>query len=74
MPIIDIVATGMKIKALLKDKGLTIKDIQKAFGFASVYPVYKLINGKNLPAIENLVMLAKMMDTTIDDILVIEVK
>ncbi len=74
MPIIDIVATGLNIKEMLKEKGLTIKDIQKAFGFASVYPVYKWINGKNLPAIENLVILAKMMDTTIDDILVIEMK
>ncbi len=59
------------LRHLIKAKGLTVKDIQKAFGFASPYPVYKWINGQSLPAIENLVVLAKMMDTTVDDLLVV---
>lgn len=74
MPVINMKATGVKIKDLIKAKGLTVKDIQKAFGFASPYPVYKWQNGQSLPAIENLVVLAKMMDTTVDDLLVVDIK
>jgi len=33
--------------------------------------IYKWQNGQSLPAIENLVVLAKMMDTTVDDLLVV---
>ena len=71
MPVINMAATGAKIKELIADKGMVVKDIQKVFGFASPYPVYKWINGQSLPAIENLVVLAKMMDTTVDDLLVV---
>jgi len=71
MPVINMKATGVKIKGLIKAKGLTVKDVQKAFGFASPYPVYKWQNGQSLPAIENLVVLAKIMDVTVDDLLVV---
>ena len=73
MPVINMVATGAKIKELIIGKGMAIKDVQKAFGFASPYPVYKWINGQSLPAIENLVVLAKMMDITVDDLLVVDI-
>ncbi len=74
MPVINMKATGVKIKDLIKAKGLTVKDVQKVFGFASPYPIYKWQNGQSLPAIENLVVLAKMMDTTVDELLVVDIK
>ena len=67
-------ATGAKIKELITGKGMTVKDIQKIFGFSSPYPIYKWINGQSLPAIENLVVLANMMGVTIDDLLVLDIK
>ncbi len=72
MPTIDMVATGLKIKEKIAGKGMAVKDVQKVFGFASPYPIYKWINGQSLPAIENLVVLAKIMDTTVDDLLVVK--
>ncbi len=72
MPTIDMVATGLKIKEKIACKGMAVKDVQKVFGFASPYPIYKWINGQSLPAIENLVVLAKIMDTTVDDLLVVK--
>ncbi len=71
MPVINMKATGIKIKDLIKEKGLTVKDVQDIFGFASPYPVYKWINGKSLPAIDNLVILAHVMEVKIDDLIVI---
>lgn len=73
MPTIDLTATGLKIKETITKKGLTVKEIAKMFGFASPYPVYKWINGKSLPALDNLVILAKVTGVTMDDLVVVKI-
>ena len=70
MPVIDLKATGERINELKDAAGITVKDIQIIMGFASPYPVYKWINGKNLPSIDNLMMLAKILGVKMDDIVV----
>ena len=70
MPVIDIKATGERINELKDVAGMTVKDIQTIMGFASPYPVYKWINGKNLPSIDNLMMLARILGVKMDDIVV----
>ena len=70
MPVIDIKATGEKINELRIKTGITVKDIQVFMGFASPYPVYKWINGKNLPALDNLLALAELFGVKMDDIVV----
>ena len=72
MPVINMEKTGEKIKTMIHDSGMTVKDVQGVFGFASAYPVYKWQNGKSLPAIENLVVLAEVFGTTVDELLVTE--
>ena len=70
MPVIDIRATGEKINELRNRNGITVKDIQVFMGFASPYPVYKWINGKNLPTLDNLLALAELFGVKMDDIVV----
>ena len=70
MPTINMEATGLNIKNLITKNNMTVKDVAVFFGFASAYPVYKWINGKTLPALDNLVVLAKVLDTKIDDIII----
>ena len=70
MPVIDVKATGEKINELRDKAGITVKDIQMFLGFASPYPVYKWINGKNLPTLDNLLALAEMFGVKMDDIIV----
>ena len=70
MPVIDLKATGERINELKDAAGITVKDIQIIMGFASPYPVYKWINGKNLPSIDNLMMLARILGVKMDDIVV----
>ena len=72
MPVIDVKATGERINELKDAAGITVKDIQMVMGFASPYPVYKWIHGKNLPTIDNLVMLAVILGVTMDDIVVVK--
>lgn len=72
MATVDMIETGNKIKEFLKDNGIKTKDVAEALGFTSAYPVYKWINGQNLPTIDNLVALADMIGVPITDLLVIK--
>ena len=74
IPTINISATGAKIDLLRKKRKLSIKDIQEALGFSSPQAIYKWIWGKNLPTIDNLVILANIFDVNIEDILSIDYK
>ena len=71
MPTIDMTATGTNIKNLIKQKGMTITDVQKIFGFNNPGAIYKWFHGAALPTIDNLVVLAAALDIKIDDIFVL---
>ena len=70
VPTIDIVQTGANIKALRKAAGIKVKDVADTLG-VSTQAVAKWQAGTALPTIDNLVILAAMLNTKIDDILVI---
>ena len=74
MPTIDMVATGRNIMRLREAAGLTVKDIQDIFGFATPQAVYKWQHGSAMPTIDNLVVLAAVLGVTIDEILVVDDK
>jgi transcriptional regulator with XRE-family HTH domain len=57
-------------KALRKAAGIKVKDVADTLG-VSTQAVAKWQAGTALPTIDNLVILAAMLDTKIDDILVI---
>lgn len=71
IPNIDMIKTGENITALRKKAGLTVKDLQKMYGFATPQAIYKWQSGKALPTVDNLVVLASAFDVTIDEILVL---
>ena len=68
--VIDLVKTGKNIERLLSERGLTDRDVQQRLGFAERRPVYFWIQGKNLPSIDNLFILAEMLQVPIDEILI----
>ena len=68
---IDMVLTGQNIEKLRKKSGLSVKDLQKAFGFATPQAIYKWQRGTALPTVDNLVVLSVLLRVTIDNILVI---
>lgn len=71
-PTIDLAMTGANIVNLRKAAGLTVRDLQVAFGFNSPQAIYKWQNGTALPTVDNLIGLAVMLHVRIDDILVID--
>ena len=73
MPTIDMVATGRNIMRLREATGLTVRDLQDIFGFATPHAIYKWQHGTAMPTIDNLVVLAAVLDVPMDEIIVIDV-
>ena len=71
-PSIDMVATGQNIVRLRKATGLSVKDLQDIFGFATPQAIYKWQRGTAMPTIDNLVVLSVVFQVRIDDIIVVD--
>ena len=69
-PVLDLNATGAKIKTLMKQRGITPRQLQLILNFPYVQTVYNWFAGKNMPTLDNLVVLAKVLDVAMDDIVV----
>ncbi len=70
LPVIDMVRTGQNIGRLRKQAGLSVRDLQDIFGFATPQAIYKWQQGSALPTLDNLVVLAAVLQVRMDDILV----
>ena len=69
---IDMVATGKNITRLREASGLSVRDLQDVFGFATPQAIYKWQHGTAMPTIDNLVVLAAVFEVTMDEIIVID--
>lgn len=74
IPTINLSATGANINSLRKKANMTVRDIQKIFGFSTPQAIYKWINGKCLPTVDNLIVLANIFNVNIEDILSVDYK
>lgn len=72
IPAIDMAATGRNIARMRQNAGLTVKDLQIFFGFATPQAIYKWQHGTAMPTIDNLVALAMIFGVTMDDIIVVD--
>ena len=72
VPVIDLAATGRNITKLRVKAGISVRDLQAVMGFTNPQAIYKWQNGYCLPSIDNLVILAAVLGTTVDDILAYE--
>lgn len=66
---LDIVATGHKIKALMEEKEIAIKDLSKVMN-VSFQAVYRWQKGEALPTISNMFILGQLLQVDVDDMLV----
>ena len=72
IPVIDLTATGINITRMRINAGLTVKDLQDIFGFATPQAIYKWQRGTAMPTLDNMAVLAAVFGVMIDDILVFE--
>ena len=71
IPVINMVATGQNITRLRKQAGLSVANLQQIFGFTTPQAIYKWQRGTALPTVDNLVILAAVFNTNINNTLVI---
>ena len=69
-PVIDLEATGRNIVRLRRERGLTVRDLQRYFGFEEPRAIYKWQRGENLPSADNLYALSRILQVPMDSILV----
>ena len=68
--VIDIESTGSNIRNLRTSMGYTVRDIQQVFNFEHPQAIYCWEKGKTLPSIDNLLVLADLFETSIEDIII----
>ncbi len=71
-PIINTEATGKKIRKLMDEKGITPEMVRKVLGGLSNTAVYNWFNGKFLPRMDYFAVISNLLNTPIDDLLVVE--
>lgn len=72
VPAINMMATGKNITRLREERGLSVKELQDIFGFATPQAIYKWQHGVTLPTVDNLVILAAVFHVHMDEILVMD--
>ena len=72
LPIINMEETGSNIVRLREDAGLSVRDLQDIFGFATPQAIYKWQRGVSMPTIDNLVVLSMTFRVPIERILVVD--
>lgn len=73
MPTINMIATGQNITERMIAAGITVKKLQNIFGFSTPQAIYKWKNGAAIPTVDNLVILAMILNCKIDALLVIDI-
>lgn len=71
IPTIDMVKTGQKITDLRIQSGMSVKELQEVFGFATPQAIYKWQHGTAIPTVDNLVVLSKLFQVHMEDLLVV---
>lgn len=69
-PVIDPIEMGKNIKKIREEKNISVADLQEILGFV-LQLWFKCQWGQSLPTLDNLVVLAKVFECPIHDILVI---
>ena len=71
-PVINLAETGRCIERQRRQAGLTVRDLQTYFGFEYPQAIYKWQHGECLPTVDNLLALARLLQVSMEDLLVYE--
>ena len=64
--------TGLQIRQMMTDRGITVAQLQDWLEIDSPQAVYKWLHGVNLPSVTHLHGLSQILDVKIDEILAVE--
>lgn len=69
---INMEKTGAHIKRSIRESGYSIREIMEITGVTTEQTIYKWYSGKSLPALETQLVLCKLLDQSITELLVID--
>lgn len=64
---IDKRETGIQLRRLMDDRGLTVRDVQQVLRISSIQSVYHWLNGISLPTIDKLYSLSELLQVSVDE-------
>ena len=67
-PVIDKRETGINIRRIMDERGISTRDVQEYLGLGCVQSVYRWLDGVSMPTVDNLYALSQMFQMTIDEI------
>lgn len=67
LPLVNKRETGVNLRRIMDERGLTVKDIQHYLKLGSVQSVYHWLNGISLPTVDNLYALSYLFKVPVDD-------
>ena len=67
-PILSLEATGKNIKQLRIERGISVKELQGILGFDNPQAIYNWERGRNMPSIDNLLILSEVFKVSINTI------
>lgn len=65
-PTIDKIKTGKRIKLLMAERNVTVKNVREYLSLESTQSIYYWLSGKNLPTIDNLYALSELLQVPVD--------
>ena len=68
-PTIDKKKTGIHLRRIMDERGMSVKDVQQYLGLGSVQSVYHWLNGLSMPTVDNLYALSELFQIPVDDML-----
>ena len=68
-PIIDRKRTGIRLRRIMDERGLSVKDVQQYLELGSVQSVYHWLNGLSMPTIDNLYALSELFQMPVDEMI-----
>ena len=66
------VETGRRLRKLMNWHGVTVREVQEEMELESPQAIYKWLNGRALPSTENLLILSRLLNVPMEDMLAIE--
>lgn len=68
IPMIDKKETGIQLRKIMDQYGVSVKDVQKYLGLGSVQSVYHWLNGISMPTVDNLYALSELFQVSMDEL------
>lgn len=69
-PTINMKATGIRLRKLMKQNKLSPKEIQEYLGLSCVQSVYRWLNGCSMPTVDHLYALSELFQIPMDHMII----